>query len=269
VVHPVQVERPSHIASIAPAASARHAGQRVRLDVNGIDSPIDRACWQGYTWQNGPDQPRQARHLIDRLEPLAQPTTTTSISSVTRTCLPAYWAGPHLSAGACGQGHRGARAAGVTAVPPGAVFTVRTYAATSPPRPRISAQIRSPQAANREVRALGGCSRPKRGPSRVLHPPVRSQGAGSCSEPGLVGKIRGLIVHGVRQARRAVAASPVGAVLRGSSASTGVIDRAGRAMTVKLQVRLLVRTLSVSVRGVSRFASLRARTYSGQGRLFT
>ena len=40
-------------------------------------------------------------------------------------------------------------------------------------------------------------------------------------------------------------------------------------MTVKLQVKRLVRTLSVPVRGVSSFASLPARTYSGQGRLFT
>ena len=36
-----------------------------------------------------------------------------------------------------------------------------------------------------------------------------------------------------------------------------------------LLVRRFVRTLSVPVRGVSRFASLRARTYSGQGTLFT
>ena len=35
---------------------------------------------------------------------------------------------------------------------------------------------------------------------------------------------------------------------------------------MKLLVRLLVRTLSVPVRGVRRFASLPARTYSGQGR---
>jgi hypothetical protein len=40
-------------------------------------------------------------------------------------------------------------------------------------------------------------------------------------------------------------------------------------MTVKLQVRGLARTLSVPGRGVSRFASLRARTYNGQGPLFT
>jgi hypothetical protein len=38
---------------------------------------------------------------------------------------------------------------------------------------------------------------------------------------------------------------------------------------VKLQVRLLVRTLSVAVRGARRFASLPPRTYSGQGQLFT
>jgi hypothetical protein len=38
---------------------------------------------------------------------------------------------------------------------------------------------------------------------------------------------------------------------------------------VKLQVRLLVRTLSVAVRGARRFASLPPRTYSGQGLLFT
>jgi hypothetical protein len=44
---------------------------------------------------------------------------------------------------------------------------------------------------------------------------------------------------------------------------------AGGVMTVKLQVRLLVRTLSLPVRGVSRSASLSARTYSGQGKLFT
>jgi hypothetical protein len=41
------------------------------------------------------------------------------------------------------------------------------------------------------------------------------------------------------------------------------------AMTVKLQVRWLGRPLSVHVRGVRRFASLSARTYSGQGTLFT
>jgi hypothetical protein len=40
-------------------------------------------------------------------------------------------------------------------------------------------------------------------------------------------------------------------------------------MTVKLLVRLLARTLSVPVRGVSPFASLPARTYSGQGTFFT
>jgi hypothetical protein len=40
-------------------------------------------------------------------------------------------------------------------------------------------------------------------------------------------------------------------------------------MAVKLQVRLLVRTLSVAVRGARRFASLPPRTYSGQGLLFT
>jgi hypothetical protein len=40
-------------------------------------------------------------------------------------------------------------------------------------------------------------------------------------------------------------------------------------MAVKLQVRLLVRTLSVAVRGVLRLAALLARTYSGQVRLFT
>ena len=40
-------------------------------------------------------------------------------------------------------------------------------------------------------------------------------------------------------------------------------------MTVKLQVRRFVRTLSVLVRSVRRFAPLRARTYSGQGTLFT
>ncbi len=40
---------------------------------------------------------------------------------------------------------------------------------------------------------------------------------------------------------------------------------AAEVMTVNLQVRLLVRTLSVPVRGVSRFASVPARTHSGQG----
>ncbi len=43
----------------------------------------------------------------------------------------------------------------------------------------------------------------------------------------------------------------------------------GGAVAVKLLVRRLVRTLSVPVRGVCRFASLSARTFSGQGRLFT
>ncbi len=38
---------------------------------------------------------------------------------------------------------------------------------------------------------------------------------------------------------------------------------------MELQVRLLVRTLSVPVRGASRFGSLAVRTYSGQARLFT
>lgn len=47
------------------------------------------------------------------------------------------------------------------------------------------------------------------------------------------------------------------------------IPGADGAMTVELQVRWLVRMLSVPVRGVRRFASLPARTYSGQGTLFT
>jgi hypothetical protein len=40
-------------------------------------------------------------------------------------------------------------------------------------------------------------------------------------------------------------------------------------MTVNLQVRLFVRTLSVPVRGIRRFASVAVRTYNGQARIFT
>ena len=54
--------------------------------------------------------------------------------------------------------------------------------------------------------------------------------------------------------------------------SAGVIVGGSRwvgcAATAELQVGR-VRTLSVPVRGVSRFASLAARTYSGQARVFT
>jgi hypothetical protein len=58
------------------------------------------------------------------------------------------------------------------------------------------------------------------------------------------------------------------ASLRGLVGCSPVQVWAGGAMTVKLQVRRLVRTLSVLVHGVSRFASLPARTYGGQGTLF-
>jgi hypothetical protein len=57
--------------------------------------------------------------------------------------------------------------------------------------------------------------------------------------------------------------------MAGVRAWSPVQVQAEGAMTVKLQVRLLLRTLSVPVRGVSGFASLPARTYSGQTQLFT
>lgn len=60
-----------------------------------------------------------------------------------------------------------------------------------------------------------------------------------------------------------------GAWLRGLAMRSPFQVWAGGVMTVELQVRLFVRTLSVPVRGVSRFVSLPARTYSGQGTLFT
>lgn len=52
--------------------------------------------------------------------------------------------------------------------------------------------------------------------------------------------------------------------MAGGSVILVVINGVGRAMTMRLQVRLLVRTLSGSVRGVSNLASLSARTYRAQ-----
>ena len=60
---------------------------------------------------------------------------------------------------------------------------------------------------------------------------------------------------------RALFEGSIATLARRAFSSSGV---GWRSHDCKLQVRLLVRTLSVPVRGVSRFPSLPARTYSGQ-----
>lgn len=127
---------------------------------------------------------------------------------------------------------------------------------------------------DRETAVAFGSKRPKYGICRVLYL-VRCEsaliGSSGCWRAG--GLVRGTLAGDRGGSRR-----PAGTAARACLREASLRERSGRSpvqvwaggsMTVNLQVKRLVRTLSVPVRGVSRFASLPARTYSGQGKLFT